>query len=399
MRNILTVMKLELLQISRMRSVLLILFVLPLLLIFVLGSALSSQFSASEYKPEQVKLAVYNQDAGMMKTILQQFFQSTKTQEILEITNVDSEVALKNLIKTNEADGGLIIPAAFSQEIMGGRTADWTYVAGPSASKNDMARMMLQTFTDQATQTQAAAIVLGKNSIADGQHQVGIPTNHASKVAESASAVKIGKLQDNLYEASSFQYYSCTMLIMFLLFGGMSAAISLLQEVENKTFQRMIAAPVPVSHVLLGKLLGSTIQSIIQGAIIIGFTGLVYGVDWGTHLLGVGLTAFFTIIASICLATILAGILKSSKAVESIYSTIVFVMTFLSGGMIVFVGGELEGAGKFTLNYWANGSVFRFMMGVDVGTAWNLLIVLMGIAAVLLVLAVGFSRRVGSIYE
>jgi len=392
MRNILTVMKLELLQISRMRSVLLILFVLPLLLIFVLGSALSSQFSASEYTPEQVKLAVYNQDTGMMKTILQQFFQSTKTKEILEITNVDSEMALKNLIKSHEVDGGLIIPAAFSQEIMGGRTADWSYVAGPNTSKNDMARMMLQTFTDQATQAQAAAIVLGVNSISDGQH-------HASSIAESASAVKIGKLQDNLYEASSFQYYSCTMLIMFLLFGGMSAAISLLREVENKTFQRMIAAPVPVSHVLLGKLLGSTIQSIIQGAIIIGFTGLVYGVDWGTHLLGVGLTAFFTIIASISLATVLAGILKSSKAVESIYSTIVFVMTFLSGGMIVFIGGELGGAGKFTLNYWANGSAFRFMMGVDVSTAWNLLFVLIGIATVLLVLAVGFSRRVGRIYE
>ncbi|WP_314584305.1 ABC transporter permease [Paenibacillus terrigena] len=390
MRNILHVMKLELLQISRMRSVLLILFVLPLLLIFVLGSALSSQFTANEYTPEQVKLAVYNQDTGTMKSILQQFFQSTKTQEILEVTNVDSEMELKNRIQAREVDGGLIIPATFSTEIMGGHTAEWTYVAGPSTSKNDMARMMLQAFTDQTTQTQAAAIVLGVN---------GTPTNSSSQKAESINAVKIGKLQDNLYEASSFQYYSCTMLIMFLLFGGMSSAISLLRERENKTLQRMIAAPVAVSHVILGKLLGATILSIMQGAIIIGFTGLVYGVDWGEHLLGVGMTVLFTVIASISLAAALAGILKSSKAVESIYSTIVFIMTFLSGGMVVFVGGELESAAKFTLNYWANGSVFRFMMGVDVNTAWHLLFVLMGIAGVLLLLAVRFARRVGSIYE
>jgi ABC-2 type transport system permease protein len=380
-------MRNELLQFTRMRSVLLILFIMPLLLIFVLGSALSSQFKAEDYVPAPAKLAVFNEDSGQMKAPLQQFFAKDQVREFLQVTEVQSEEEMNERIESNEVDGGLVIPASFSKQMMSGSSSDWTYYGGSNTSANDTIKMLLQTFADQTTQTQAAVMVLGPQAAA-----VSAPVDRTSQVVQ-------GTLQDNLYNASAMEYYAGSMLIMFLLFSGMSAAISLQKERENKTLQRIMVAPVTVAQALLGKLLGVAVLSMIQCSVIIIFTWVVYGVNWGEHLGAIAIICLCTIVAAISLAAILAVIFKSSKAVESVYSSLVTIMTFLSGGMMVFVGDQMQTVGQFTLNYWAAGAILRFMLNVDTSTAWNNLYVLIGIAVALMAGAMLISRRVVTLHE
>lgn len=387
MRNIWHVMRNELLQFTRMRSVLLILFILPLVLIFVLGSALSSQFKAEDYVPATAKLAVFNEDSGQMKNVLQQFFTMDQVRKYLKVTEVQSKEEMNDKIQLKEVDGGLVIPATFSQRIMSGTSAEWSYYGGTNTSADDTIKMILQAFSDQATQTQAAAMVLGPKAVA------------APASVERTSQVVQGTLQDNLHNASAMEYYACSMLIMFLLFSGMSAAISLQKEQENKTLRRIMVAPVTATQALLGKLLGVAVISMIQASVIIIFTSVIYGVNWGDHLSVIAIICLCTIVAAISLAAILAVIFRSSKAVESVYSSLVTIMTFLSGGMIVFVGDQMQTVGQFTLNYWAAGAMLRFMLNVDTSTAWHDLYVLMGIAAVLMAGAAVISRRVGTLHE
>lgn len=393
MRTIWIMAYAELLRFARMRSVLISLFVVPLVIIFILGSALSSQFSTEDHEIVSAKLAVFNEDTGAMKAAVEQFLNNAETKKYVETFNVHSEAELKKLLDTKEADYGLAVPNDFSAKILSGQSANWTYYPGSISDKNRTAEMTLNLFVSQTNQHQAAAMVFGPERSSE------ILTHSEKESTSISNHVVTGKLQDSLHNASAFEYYSCSMLIMFLLFSGMSAAISILTEKETKTLMRLYSMPVRSSHIILGKVVGVGLLSMIQAAVIIGFTSVVYGVNWGKNLPQIVLVCLLTIVASVSLSSILVAWIKSSKSLESIYSIIITVMTFLSGGMMVFLDGSLDFVGHFTINQWASGSLLRFMMNVDLTAAWNQLTVLGCIAGVLLAGAMVLSRKAGALHE
>ena len=99
-------------------------------------------------------------------------------------------------------------------------------------------------------------------------------------------------------ETTAIQYYSVAYLIMFLLYGGMTAGIALLDQKSNGTLQRMYAIPTSFRAVVFGIITGAVMLAALQAIIIILFTHYVYGVDWGGH---------YDLITLICLLTTTAG--------------------------------------------------------------------------------------------
>lgn len=396
MMNIWTIMTYELLRMIRMRTVLIIMLAVPLILIFILGLALSSEFSAEEGEPAQARLAIVNMDTGPMRASLEQFLNTPEMNRFIETAALDSISELETKLREDTADYGLVVPANFSENLMRGETSDLQLYPGRSSRKNESAEMVVHLFLEQTKQMIANHFVLGQEQAAmvvSGSADAGLSSFPDDR------RVEVGKLQDKLQNASATEYYSSSMLIMFLLFSGMSAAISVLTEKEQKTLDRMFALPLAPWKVILGKLLGVGIFSVIQAIIIISFTSFVYGVDWSGNLPGVAAVCLLTIIASISLAVILASLAKTSKMVESIYSMLIIGMTFLSGGMMVFFDEGIEKIGQFTLNYWANGSMLRFMMGGEPAIAVHYMNVLAWIAAALLALALICFRKAGSTHE
>lgn len=189
-------------------------------------------------------------------------------------------------------------------------------------------------------------------------------------------------------KTTSLQYYSAAYLIMFLLYGGMTAAIALLNQRENGTLQRMYAISGSFRSIVFGIIVGAVLLAALQAVIIVAFTAYVYGVDWGNHFMWITLICLLTTAAGAGLAITIASIARTVKTTQSLFGIIVFSMTFLSGGMITGIERLVGGANKFTINHWANESLRAIMSHSDTSNVWREIGVLSLIALVLTIIAV-----------
>lgn len=362
----------EVIRLSRIRSAMLMLFGLPLLLIFLLGNAL-------DHNIKPVKVSLYIGDTGELGQAMQVFLDSEPVKQRLLLRMTDSDEAVQEDLRSGRADYGFSMPPDFSEQVHSGKGELNSY-PGRMVERNLTAEAVLNGFVQEIKIRQSAAIVtMGKTASAQS------PDESSAHTGASPSMVNVGTLAAGgnviFGHVSSLQYYSVAYLIMFLLFSGMSAAISLSEEREKGTLQRLYAMPVSMNSIVFGKLAGILVIAFIQAAFIVTFTKVIYGVDWGTDYGGIALICLLTSIAAVCLAVIIASFVRSRKAVESLYSLIVVMMTFFSGGMVAGLGESVRDIGKFSINHWANEALRQIMSGGSLSGEWQAVLTLSAIAA------------------
>ncbi|OAS13567.1 ABC transporter permease [Paenibacillus oryzisoli] len=357
-----TIAKYEIIRKLRTRHVLLIQFLMPLLLIFILGSALSGVFKVEDKVLHAVKVDVVQSDTGGLREGFQRFLESAETQRHVLIHAVASrEEAIKRL-NDRESEFAVIIPSEFSQLVQEGKAAQWEMIQGYDSLQNLTAQMVFRTYFDKVNQIQAMQMT-ARTTALEPIKQVGDLT--APTASGTPSLVHVGHLTTANKTYTAMQYYSASILVMFLLYSGMITAFSLQSEKENHTLSRLNSMPVHDYQVLLGKISGNMFLAIGQVIVIIGATNLIYGVDWGSQLFTLFLICLCIIIASMSLATVIMLLSKSDKTIATTFQMVILVMTFLSGGFTQLPDGFLKQLGLFTLNYWGMQSMFQLMLGSE----------------------------------
>lgn len=371
----------ELLKYSRMRSVLIILIGLPLLLILLLGSAFDA-----DIKP--AKVALYNADQGEMKASIDTFWSDETIKPYIKVLAAKSENEVKDWLREGIADYGVYIPASFSERLVAGQGAKWQTYSGRYEEKNIAADAVVNSYMANVNLQLAAITALGPEAAVS----TGAQDSSALSKSGGDSLIHVATLQAGESQmfgpTSAIQYYSAAYLIMFLLYGGMTAAIALLNQKKSGTLQRLYAIPSSFNAVVFGVIVGAVILAALQAIVIVAFTAYVYGVDWGGHFGWITLICLLTAAAGAGLAIILASFAGNTKTTQTLFSIIVFSMTFLSGGMIVGIENRIGEANKFTINHWANVSLRAIMSGTDSSAVWNEIGVLAFIALILSIIAV-----------
>jgi ABC-2 type transport system permease protein len=353
----------EILGMLRSRTSLMLTLFLPLLLIFILGSALSPMFGDGPRTVGKVTLAVYPADKGPLSEQALQLLASDSIADILTVLRVASVDEVMTLLKQEEADFGIEIPTTFSADASAGKPAAWILYSGISVNKNLKAEMTLRYVLDRWNNSRAMAAMGIMPSGAQSAVASEPGTEHKSSVQEQ-QLVKIGSLNEKHAVTSAMEYYSISMLIMFLMMTGVSAGVSLSVERENHTLERLYAMPVRTSFIIFGKLAGRGLFAAFQALIIVVFTSSVYGVHWGSSYGYLALTCVLTIVASLSFALFLALFIRTTRNVDLIFTLSVTLMTFISGGMAPNLGSLMNKIAQFTINRWAMGSLTRIMLGL-----------------------------------
>ncbi|WP_254450565.1 ABC transporter permease [Cohnella herbarum] len=361
----------EVIQLFRIRTVVLMLLGLPLLLIFLLGNALES-----DYKP--VKLSIYAVGSDPLGDAAVKYLTSSSIEAYVSPRIRESEEEVREDLRTGRADYGIAVDQSGLH-----------YYPGKFTERNMIVESNLKRFVADVNLRQSAAIVLPELS----QEQI----SRSGESASSRELVQIGNLvardSADFNNFSALQYYSVAYLIMFLLYSGMTGAISLSEERDKGTLLRLYAMPVSLNAMLFGKLMGVIFFAFIQAAIIVLFTKGIYGVDWGGNYGGIALICVLVSMATVCFAVILASFIRSRRAIDSIFSLLILVMTFLSGGMISDLGPTIRQLGKFTLNHWANEALRTMMAGGTWQDSWHFVAILSVITALLLGLSIVRFRK------
>lgn len=170
---------------------------------------------------------------------------------------------------------------------------------------------------------------------------------------------------------TGFQYYTIAMAAMYILFAAGEGGKLLLEEKDNLTYQRMVVAGVPKVKIATGKFFTIFSFAIFQIGVMLLYSILALGVDWGDLVLVAAITlcAAFTIAG---LGTMLASVSYSSgnyKMADVFQSIIVFVLSMLGGSFL-----PIEVLPKFirTLsNFVPNGLVLKAYKEVMLGSGLN----------------------------
>ncbi|CAM3653528.1 ABC transporter permease [Marinicrinis lubricantis] len=361
----------------RLRTTWLLLFLLPLLLIFILGSALAPVF-----KPESdlmgFRLAVYIEETSLANT--DEMKQMLVNESALGVTLMKTENQLTEEVESGKADFGLMIPADSWSQLAAGREGVWQMVPGQNSLHNEVGLF----YTNMLLRNMQNAAAVQMNSATDW--------NVKASTSPVQEHVILNGLNESSKDHSAVQYYAAAMLVMFMLYAGMSASISMAQEREEQTLTRLSAAPVKPLSIVAGKLTGNIIISMVQALVIIGVGSAAFDVYWGKEWLGMGALCLLMILCSNSLALILAFTVKSPKLIGTFFSLLIIIMTFLSGG---FTPEVFTNAAQFTLSYWASDGMMKLMLDADWPKIVPHLTVLGSILVVLSIISGILYKKVG----
>ncbi len=145
-------------------------------------------------------------------------------------------------------------------------------------------------------------------------------------------------------------YFYPGALIMIVLFTSIFTMMSVIEDRKAGFLLSVLVAPVPRSAIVLGKVLGGTTLSAIQGLIFLAFAPLV-----GIHLtvgsfLLVVLTVFLVSFALTALGFAIAWPMDSNQAFHAIINLFLIPMWLLSGALFPLSGAS----GWLRAVMWAN---------------------------------------------
>lgn len=135
-------------------------------------------------------------------------------------------------------------------------------------------------------------------------------------------------------------YFYPGALIMIVLFTSIFAMMSVIEDRKEGFLLSVLVAPVPRSAIVLGKVLGGTTLSAIQGLIFLAFAPLV-----GVHMtfesfLLIVVTVFLVSFALTALGFAIAWPMDSSQAFHAIINLFLIPLWLLSGALFPLSGAS-----------------------------------------------------------
>lgn len=248
-----------------------------------------------------------------------------------------------------------------------------------------MAGTVFDNFLKTLNYKQSVALTLGPAAL-----NVMAPNSTSNQ-----PSVKLGELSEGGYSYTSSQFYAVSMMLMFLLYSGLTVCTSLFNEKENHTLFRINSMPVKGSELFIGKMLGVGVVSIVQCAAIIILTNVLFGVNWGNRPGLLLLFCLLMIVASMTLSIVISMFSKTGASARNIVTLLTVSMTFISGGMAPLSESWMNSVGAFTINHWAMQAILKMMLHADVSQIMPNLGVLSLICLVLFSAAAISYRKVG----
>jgi ABC-2 type transport system permease protein len=374
----------DLRRLLRWRANLFFLFVLPMLIILLLGAVFGNAQTA--------RVGVLDRDGG---PLAQQFTSALAARPSTRLVRYRTTSALQKAVAHGDVDAGLLIPADYDLRLRGGQTATVGFFARPSSIAQQLRPTTESVVAEQSVAIAAAQVLRRRDGVSFAAALARARTIEARvpKVTVALSASGGG-----VYKPVSgrFQHGASTELVLFIFLTSMTGAAFVIETRRLGIARRVLSTPTSVPAIIGGQLLGRLAVALVQALIIVIGSMLFFGVTWGDPL-GTG-----AVILSFCLVgtgvAILVGTLCTSEQQAQ-------PIAFLLGLGLAALGGSMAPLEVFpptaraiahvTPHAWANDAFSKLLdHGGGLSTVLPQVGVLLAFAAAATLIAVWQLRRV-----
>jgi ABC-2 type transport system permease protein len=372
--------KKDLTELFRNRLGLVLLIVMPLFMMVMVGFIYPSNGTVTN-----LQIGVVNEDAGFNGVFManQTFLPGLNTinnqTHMLIMTNVSSTADLKDQVQRGTIEGGIVIPANFSESLMSGQQGTLIIISDESNPQIS------------ATIQGALKGVFDVMGTSLAQHNLNT-TNIA--IVKPFNVQTQGVVNGN---PSYFDFIApgiMAMTVMMSVMTGLPVAIS--QEKEIGTMDGMMVAPVNRLSILLGKTMAQTARGLIQGLIILGLAIGIFGVAIQGSILLVFALLLLGVFSFVGLGIVVTSFTKDQETAQMLMMTLMFPMMFLGGVFfpIQQMPWYMQDISKFLpLTYASNALRKVMVLGAGVSQISTELIVLIVFGVVMIAIALPVFRR------
>lgn len=323
MRAILVIAAKDLRQRLRDRSALILGFAAPL----GIATLMSFAFQASEEFHADV--GVVNADGGVLASAFLEALEGPDLAEVISVTPIDSESAARDQVDSAGVDAAIVIPEGFSEAAAGGSPTPvdvLTSVDNPLAG--EVARAIAGAFVAQVNANRlsvATAIAAGANPARLDELIAAVSTAHLPEQTDQQPVS--GK------PLRTVSYYAPAMAIFFVLFAVGFTARSFFGEQREGTLERMAAAPIRSSAILVGKAVSVFVYVLASLATVAVVTTVAFGADWG-HPVATAAVCVAVAIAVVALTALVISAARTERQAEGLSSIVVFALALLGGNFL-----------------------------------------------------------------
>ncbi|WP_442603170.1 ABC transporter permease [Paenibacillus sp. KN14-4R] len=313
---------------------------LPLLLILILGNALSAVFQTKEDSKaavnlKQVKTVVVNEDSGELGQNIVKFLTSEDNKAMFDVTVSTNADEAKKSLEAGEYEQYIHLPANLTSGFKAKEISNVTiYGKDNNIDKVNITGLTLSAFGDGYLAM----------DISSQNNQPIMYTHVYNNLLTVGKDQEAGKTSGNI---TALSYYGVTMLVL-ILFYGLANTMNFIQEEYSEALgDRYLISPVSKRSLVLGQLMTGCTISILQGLIIVYFAKWFFQVSYGDNMLIALLIVVVGAIFFNALGLILGVIGRHFKQLDSIVTLLIPIMTFVGGGFIKIDLGSLS---NFSVN-------------------------------------------------
>lgn len=231
----------------------------------------------------------------------------------LNVSETSDSASVKNLIKNRKVDLFLLIPGGFADSLRTGNTPHFTVFGEASNPKYPIATIFTLTGIEALIKK-----LSGNKPLYDFQE----------------------KLMGNSLAKSEFDIYAPGIFIFSIIMLILSASLSIIRDVEDKTMIRLKLTRMTVFDYLLG----NTIVQWIIGVLSFGLTiwlAVLLGFNSQGSIILILLVCSLTILSIIAISLILVSFCRNAAMIMIVGNFPLFILMFFTGSMIPFPRNEL----------------------------------------------------------
>jgi ABC-2 type transport system permease protein len=310
----------------RDRSAIVIGIIVPLGLAFIFNSI----FSGISGNSKVISLGVVSADRG---AVARQFTDgvlgAVAKSGLIAVHAEPSLAAARALAAKGTLNAVIVIPAGFSARVGANQPAAMRVIGNvDSPIAAEVARSIAAGYAADLNR-----IRLSVATVAAHGPRPPAPARLRALAARAAAAavpVAIVDISARTKQLDQKSFFAAGMAVFFLFFTVQFGITSLLEERQDGTLARLLAAPISRASIIGGKLLTSFLLGVVAMVVLVIATSRLFGASWGDPL-GVAVLIVAAILSAMGIMALIATVARSADQASNWQSVVAVVLGLLGG--------------------------------------------------------------------
>ncbi len=338
--KIIAIVQVNMTRLMRDRLGLFFIFLLPFIIILVMGAAFGGSFDP--------RLAVVVPEGELAGDLV-----SSLGERNIEVSRFDDLGGVVDAIERGRADAGLVLRPDFDSRLLSGEVAEITYVTPPNSFGGSLRTTVEAAVADQSAAVRAAAFA-AQRGIGSIEEQLVT----AEIIAQSlpAATVVLRTTGDSAFPIglTPLDHTAQSQLVLFIFITSLTAADKLILSRTLGVSRRMVSTPTTATTVLVGETLGRFAIAMMQGLLILLGTAFGFGIDWGEPVYASIVLVVFALVGTGG-AMLVGSLFRTPEQSGSIGVFVGLILAALGGAMVPYeiFPAAMQTIAKATPHYWA----------------------------------------------